>query len=139
MQSLKLRKKAYGPRHQNVAMCLCNLAIFMQTTGRSVKAESFFKGALRMLEGVAGSTHHLTAYTKSNFADFLLLTGRPAEALPLAKEALMDLCGTLPAGHRYVKWARAVLKRAKAQIPRPLECKAAHRIRGPRRRVARRG
>jgi len=66
-----------------------------------------------MLESVVGAKHELTAYTKSNLADFLLLAGRPMEALPLAKEALKDLREKLPAGHRYVKWAREVFKRAK--------------------------
>lgn len=102
--------------HPNVAMCMGNLDILMQATAREPEAEALFKSAMELLEKRLGSAHHLTAYTKSNFADFLSVTGRVAEALPLAREALESLRAALPAGHRYNEWARAVLKRARAQL-----------------------
>jgi tetratricopeptide (TPR) repeat protein len=115
-KSLKLRKKVYGPRHPNVAMCMSNMAILMQATGRNAQAEALFKGALRLLKSRLGPVHERTAYTEANLADFLLTTtGRTEDALPLAEHAWETLRATLPAGHRYNRWAREVLKRAKAQ------------------------
>ncbi len=48
-QSLSLRKKAYGCRHPNVAMCMSNLAILMQATAREPEAEALFKRAMELL------------------------------------------------------------------------------------------
>jgi tetratricopeptide (TPR) repeat protein len=100
-------------------MCLSNMAIHRQATGRHTEAEALFQNALSLLQKALGSGHHLTAYTKSNYADFLLLTGRCAEALPLAKEALENLRHALPRGHHYIKWGREVLKRARVVKPDP--------------------
>jgi uncharacterized protein (DUF608 family) len=52
----------------------------------------------------------LTAYAEANFADFLRQMGRNPEALPLAKNAWENLQTALPKNHRYVRWARAVLR-----------------------------
>jgi tetratricopeptide (TPR) repeat protein len=94
-------------------MCLSNLAILKQATGRHAQAESLFQKALRLLQRALGDAHYLTAFTRSNFADFLLLRGRVAEALLLAKRSVADLRNTLPKGHYYVQWARQVLARSR--------------------------
>jgi hypothetical protein len=117
MQSHKLRKNAYAPGHPNLAMCMSNIAIHMQSTGRPARAERLYKGALKILQKAVGSRHQLTAFTRANYADFLVNRNRRAEALPLARKAMADLRAALPAGHRYVKWAREVLKRL--QMPAP--------------------
>lgn len=84
--ALKL-SKAKGSRELQ-AVCLNDLALLFQHTGRLEESERLIKQALSIDEESFGSDHPRVAARLNNLATLLLSANRPDEAEPIMKRAL---------------------------------------------------
>ena len=71
-RALAIRKKALGPDHLGVAMCLGNLARVLQDFGDLKGARPLFERALAIRERTLGADHPDTAQSLSDFAGLLV-------------------------------------------------------------------
>ncbi|HEY5907755.1 MAG TPA: tetratricopeptide repeat protein, partial [Vicinamibacteria bacterium] len=83
--ALRIRRKAYGPKHSNVALSLQVLARALHQTGPAKEAETLFREALVTLRD---TKHWSQSHCEIGLGRLLVSTGRSAEAEPLLADAL---------------------------------------------------
>eukprot|EP00741_Cyanophora_paradoxa_P019219 tig00000215_g18555.t1 len=87
-EALRLRKKALGPEHPNVAVEMQNLANLLHTQGDYAAARPMYEEALRVHRKALGPEHLYVAGTMQNLAILLEDQGDYAAARPMYEEAL---------------------------------------------------
>ncbi len=87
-RSLKIKEKALGPDHFDVADSLNNLAVLYVRMGEYGEAESHYERALRIWEKAMGPNHPYFARSLNSLALLYDNQGKYTEAEPLYKRAL---------------------------------------------------
>ena len=87
-RSLAIRERTLGPRHQDTATSLHNLAELQWASDELDEAALLYRRALDIRAKVLGPVHPDTAHSLSNLAGVLHTRGELAAALPLYRRAL---------------------------------------------------
>ncbi|MDD3581795.1 MAG: tetratricopeptide repeat protein [Desulfobacca sp.] len=86
-RSLKIREKALGPEHHDVAASLNNLAALYREQGHYAEAKPLWQRALQIFEKALGPYHPYVATCLENYATLLRKMGGEGEAGPLESRA----------------------------------------------------
>ena len=87
-EALRIREKALGPDHRDVATSLNNLAALYEAKGDYARAEPLYLRALRIQEKALGPDHRDVAQRLNNLAVLYRVKGDYARAEPLLVRAL---------------------------------------------------
>jgi class 3 adenylate cyclase/tetratricopeptide (TPR) repeat protein len=98
-RALRIREKALGSDHPNVAASLNNLAGLYNSQGKYAEAEPLYKRALEIDEKALGKDHPDVATDLNNLAGLYRAQGKYAEAEPLYKRALEIMEKALGSDH----------------------------------------
>jgi len=99
VHALRIYLRAYGPRHQQIAIVLNNLAALCHATGRPRRAEHYYRAALRMKRRLLGRSHPDLAVTMNNLALLLDSQDRTRAARSWMWKARSILESTLGRSH----------------------------------------
>jgi tetratricopeptide (TPR) repeat protein len=86
-RALRIREKALGPDHTDVATVLNNLALLYDHQSKYASAEPLYERALHIDEKVLGTEHPGVARDLNNLATLYFHQGKYAEAEPLYQRA----------------------------------------------------
>ncbi len=85
---MRLRRRALGDEHPDVAADRAALATILDAAGKTAEAEALLRDALSAFERAFGPDDHEVAVTLNNLAALLARTGLPEATQPLYRRAL---------------------------------------------------
>ncbi len=87
-EALELDRRAFGERHERIALDLGELATLLNRIGKNAEAESIYHRAIAMDSLTIGMEHENTASDLANLGMFYYFDGRYDEAIPRVARAL---------------------------------------------------
>jgi len=102
LEALRLRERALGPDHPDVASSLNNLAALYQAMGAYSQVEPLYQRALKIVEARLGPDHPYVATSLNNLAALYQAMGAYGQAEPLYQRALKIREAKLGPDHPYV-------------------------------------
>ena len=115
-RSLRLREKALGPDHPDVATSLNNLAALYRAQGKYDAAEPLYQRSLRLREKALGPDHPYVGTSLNNLAVLFYNTSKFDEAAAMAHQALQIFRARLGEAHPHTRAASETLAAIEAAL-----------------------